>query len=63
MWTQENTEGFTDADLVALNFALEALAAEFEDVDPANLNDMLNNAWTDGADANTLIAAVRANMR
>ena len=59
MWTPENTDGFTRGELRVLNCALSVLAAEFEEVEPANINDMLNNAWTRGATVEGLIADVR----
>jgi hypothetical protein len=56
MWTMDNTEGFTQAELDTLNTALDRLARNFPDVEPANINDALNNAWVDGISVDDLVA-------
>lgn len=58
MWTLENTEGFSQAELNELNKALDMLMHD-NVAEPENLNDMLNNAWITGMTAVDLYAAVR----
>lgn len=60
MWTTENTEGFTQADLDEINAARERLAARYDGVDEKNLDDLVNNAWNDGMTADEIVAAVSA---
>jgi hypothetical protein len=60
-WTEDNTEGFTEAELDELN----AAQAELElvtDWDETNIADLLNNAWVPGSTAEALVAAVRKTM-
>jgi hypothetical protein len=63
MWTQENTEGFTAAELVMLNNILERIAADAEEIDPGNINDAINNEWRDGIAEADLEAAARRALR
>lgn len=58
-WTENNTEGFTAAELDMLNRAQAALEAEAPDMDPANIADRLNNAFVPGITEADLIAAAR----
>lgn len=53
-WTTENTEGFSDDDLATMNEAQQQLEARFPGVDPGNIGDMLNNAFTHDLDARQL---------
>lgn len=57
-WTDDNTEGFTENELAILNGAQERLEAAFPEVDPSNISDMLNNAFTDGATIHGLFTTV-----
>lgn len=57
MWTMENTEGFTQAELNELNEALEMLMRD-SFAEAENLNDMLNNAYYPGMTAADLYDAV-----
>ena len=43
MFTTDNTEGFTQADLDLMNEALEKLLAE--GIDESNASDIVNNNW------------------
>jgi hypothetical protein len=63
MWTQENTEGFTAAELVMLNNILDRIAADAEEIDPGNINDAINNEWRDGIAEADLEAAARRALR
>ena len=47
MFTEQNTEGFSTADLEILNAALSARLARGEDEKTAS--DAINNAWFEGA--------------
>lgn len=50
-WTQDNTQGFTDAQLDNINHAISILRwqlrADNRNVDMSNLNDAISNAWSD----------------
>lgn len=48
MFTLDNTEGFTTADLSLLNAALAILAAR--GIDESNASDIVNNNWTGNGD-------------
>ncbi len=61
-WTENNTEGFTGAELDTLNTAQAALEKAFPKVDEANITDMLNNAWLPGSTADTLIDQISARL-
>ena len=61
-WTAQNTEGFTAADLDTLNAAQDALQDAAPGIDPANVADLINNAWRPGITAADLIAAARQRM-
>lgn len=58
MWTMENTDGFTQAELEIINRAHEIIARKIPDIDASNINDLLNNAWAGQATADELAAAV-----
>lgn len=45
MFTAENTQGFSAADLALLNAALETMMARYPDVDESNAHDIINNNW------------------
>jgi glycosyltransferase A (GT-A) superfamily protein (DUF2064 family) len=57
-WTEDNTEGFTEAELDELN-AAQAELELLTDWDEQNISDLLNDAWVPGATAESLVAAVR----
>ena len=61
MWTQDNTEGFADAELSTINAALERLMSDTK-ADPETINDAINDAWQDGATEDDLYAAVMARI-
>ena len=50
MWTQDNTEGFTQSECRAANAIIESTMARF-DIDVSNINDALTNTYTAGIDA------------
>jgi len=50
MFTMENTQGFTEAELNLLNEAMAKLIAA--GIDEKNANDIINNNWQ--ADGNTV---------
>lgn len=62
MWTQDNTEGFTDAELATINAVLERIMAEGDDLEPASINDAINDAWIDGISEANLEAAARKRL-
>jgi hypothetical protein len=43
MFTMDNTDGFTQADLDLMNEALEKLVAD--GIDESNASDIINNNW------------------
>jgi hypothetical protein len=56
MFTQENTQGFTAAQIEMLNAALAIVQREIPDADESNINDAINNAWNDQDTAGELAA-------
>jgi hypothetical protein len=62
MFTTENTEGFTAAQIADLNDALAALKREFPEVDEANLHDMINNAWFEGISPGHIVVRVSERL-
>jgi hypothetical protein len=54
MFTADNTEGFTAAELVILNDALKILIARNPDAQEYSLSDAINNAWVGGETADKL---------
>ena len=44
-FTIENTEGFTTAELITLNRALDRMVIEYPTIDKNNISDIINNAW------------------
>lgn len=58
-FTENNTEGFTAAELAELNRALDMLDAEGYANDENHVSDFLNNAWFNGASADELVAAYK----
>ena len=61
-WTEENTEGFTAQELATMNEAQARLEAAHPEVDPGNLADRLNNAFTPGATVDQLVAATQPEI-
>ena len=61
-WTEDNTEGFTQEDIDVLNEAQQHLELAHPKVDPTNIADMLNNAWTPEADARQLQRTVERRL-
>jgi hypothetical protein len=63
MWTMDNTEGFTQAELDMLNRVAERIfASAADDDDAANVNDALNNCWVDGISEAALESAARKRL-
>lgn len=60
-FTDMNTEGFEQADLDALNAALDTVLGGAED-DMSHVSDRLNNLWVKGATADDLVAAYWAQF-
>ena len=61
-WTEDNTEGFTAAELDAMNDAQERLESAFGGVDSKHISDRLNNAFCPGMTADDLVEAVSARL-
>lgn len=63
-FTQDNTEGFTDSDLIELNKAVEYFVKELDENDSNYSNtvqwigDLVNNAWCENSTAESLIESV-----
>lgn len=55
-WTQDNTEGFTDAQLDMINEAIATVRSERPGVERSNINDAINNAWAEQDTAEALAA-------
>lgn len=56
-WNENNTDGFSAAELDVLNEAQERLEAEYPGIDPQNISDRLNNAILPNMTADDLVAA------
>ena len=56
-WREDNTEGFTAAELAILNSVQNRLEAEHPDLDGRNIADVINNAWVEGSDEDALCLA------
>jgi hypothetical protein len=54
MWTTENTEGFTQAELNLINEAIEIVMQKAGDVEAYSVDDAINNAWADQTTAAAL---------
>jgi hypothetical protein len=54
MFTDNNTEGYSAAELVVLNDAFAIIAARNPGMDEANICDVINNAWVGGETAEQL---------
>ena len=59
MFTAENTQDFTAAQIADLNTALELLQRAEPDVDVKTHSDRLNNAWVEGITVAELTEAAR----
>lgn len=59
-YTEENTEGFSAAELATLNAAHERVAAAIPDMDAKSIADALTNSFVDGITLDDLIAAAMA---
>lgn len=57
MFTMDNTNGFTPADLVLMNEALAVLISS--GIDEKNASAIINNNWTDGE--NTIESLTRVH--
>jgi len=60
MWTMDNTEGFTQAQLDIINEARSLI--DVDGIDESNIDDAINNAWVDQATASELAAAVMKRL-
>ena len=58
-FTENNTEGFTAAELAEMNRALDILAAEGRDDDENHISDFINNQYAPGTTADEYVAAYR----
>jgi hypothetical protein len=56
-WTNDNTKGFTAAELAMLNEAQDRLDVASPGVDPGNIADRLYNAFYPGITVDDLVAA------
>jgi hypothetical protein len=62
MWNQDNTNGFTAAQLERINAVREQIIAEF-DGEEKSVDDALTNAWTgDDQTVDELRDAVRKSL-
>lgn len=58
-FTENNTEGFTAAELAEMNRALDILAAEGRDDDENHISGFINNQYVPGTTAEEYVAAYR----
>jgi len=61
MWTMDNTDGFTQPELDDINAVLE-FAMRRTELDPHNLNDIINNLWHHGMTRDELLIAVSKRL-
>ncbi len=62
MWTEDNTEGFTQDELNAINSALVHLKADHPDLEDYSLNDLVNNYWQSGMDSVSIYFCVHTAL-
>ena len=63
MWTMDNTEGFTQAELDTMNRVIESVFASANDENQLNaINDAINNFWYRGVSERALERAVRKHL-
>ena len=56
-YTEDNTEGFSAADLATLNAAHDLIAAAAPGMDEQSIDDALTNSWIEGMTVDRLVAA------
>ena len=62
MWTMQNTWGFQQAELDAINKVLERLMAGSDGLEESFLNEALNNEWREGISEAELYEAVTKRL-
>lgn len=58
MWNENNTEGFTQAELDSINSVLVRLMAISDGIDESNLNDAIASEYREGLTEAELFEAV-----
>lgn len=61
-WNEQNTDGFSPAELEMLTNAQNRLALDFPGIDETNLCDLLNNSWYSGITENEIVDAVSKRL-
>lgn len=56
-YTEDNTEGFSAAELATLNAAHDLIAAAEPGMDEKSIDDAITNAFIDGMTVDRLVAA------
>jgi hypothetical protein len=56
-YTEDNTEGFSAADLATLNAAHDLIAAAEPGMDEKSIDDAITNSWIEGMAVDHLVAA------
>lgn len=62
MWTMDNTEGFTQAQLTTINAVIERLMVGSEDLECYSINDAINNEWREGLTEDELYEATAKRL-
>jgi len=63
MWTMDNTEGFTQAQLDTINAVLDRIMkAGGEGLEPHSINDAINNEWREGLTEEDLYEATAKRL-
>ena len=56
-YTEDNTEGFSAAELATLNAAHDLIAAAEPGMDEKSISDAITNSWIEGMAVDHLVAA------
>ena len=62
MFTMQNTDGFTEAQLEILNAALSIVQQAHPGMDESNASDLINNAWIGEETASALANRAMQNL-
>lgn len=62
MWTQENTEGYSDAELAVVNRVLERVMRDGEGLESYSINDAISNSLYPGITEAELERDVRLKL-
>lgn len=62
MWTEQNTEGFSQEQLDTINIVIERIRADNDGLEESSLNDAISNEWRKGISEDELYEAVSKRL-